>query len=64
MTAQKISIHCLKKLLEIKQGILELRQKEGLKREHRRMRGGKKSEKDERDEVKQTNTIHRNYELS
>ena len=64
MTAQKISIHCLEKLLVIKQGILELKQKEGLKREHRRMRGGKKSEKDERDEVKQTNTTHKNFEIS
>lgn len=60
MTAQRMSIHCLKKLLEIKQGILEFKQKEGpLKREHRRMRGGKKSEKDETDEVKQTNTTHK-----
>ena len=28
------------------------------------MRGGKKSEKDERDEVKQTNTTHKNFEIS
>ena len=27
------------------------------------MRGGKKSEKDERDEVKQTNTTHRNFDI-